>query len=362
MKLKQLGILIAVVLILAFIINYTNNKTDLEEAKKWFNNESSETVNAWDSIIKDTDNEEIVAEEVQLPRIIAETENYIIERITDNQSLTISEEKLDISNFSWEDEIILEGMAADDVESIRVEFSNVWSDFPNDNYELTTYTQWEWFFKYVASPLYKVLDSGINEYILTSTGKEGETITKLTIKANSIPNTEEEITDNGSINDVVFPKWEFWEAIVLNESTAYYSDLKGFEIQKTSLNTKNIICEAPQALATGTWEVEAVTHSITNFLVNKYSTWVYWNTCRPTVTWKWIAFNVLRLTWDEEFKYEKHYLDYDNNLHGILELATWTGVTKENIWEKNSEYKDKTFDIADVTDSLFKEIISSNRS
>jgi hypothetical protein len=34
MKLKQLGILIAVVLVLALIINYANNKSDLQEAKK----------------------------------------------------------------------------------------------------------------------------------------------------------------------------------------------------------------------------------------------------------------------------------------------------------------------------------------
>lgn len=365
MKLKQLGILIAVVLILALIINYANNKNDLEEAKKGFDNANSETVNAWDSILNKVE-EDIVEEEVLLPRIIVETDNYIIERITQNQSLTINQDKLNISNFSGEDEIIIEGTAADDVESIRIEFSNPWSEFPNDNYQLKTYTQWEWFFKYVASPLYKVLDVWTNEYLLTSSWKEGESITKLTIISNVRENNEKAATNNGSISDVVFPKWEFWEVIVLDESTAYYSDLKGFEIQKTVLNTKDIICEAPNSTITGTWEeanvVEDTTHSITNFLVNKYSTWVYWNTCRATVTWKWIAFNVLRLVWDEEFKYEKHYLDYDNNLHWVLEIATGTGITKENIWEKNSEYKDRTFDITEVTDSLFKEIISSNRS
>ena len=368
MKLKQIIILIAVVLILGVILKGTNNKTNLEEAKKWFDTESSETINAWDRLASQIEEEVAIEEEVEvlLPRIIAETDTYILERITQNQSLTISQEKLDVSNFSGEDEIIIEGTAGDDVETIRVEFSNSSSDFPNDDYELKTYTQWEWFFKYVASPLYKVLDRGTNEYIVTSTGKEGESITKLTIKTNSIPNTEETVTDNGSISDTIFPKWEFWEAIILDESTAYYSDLKGFEIQKTTINTSNIVCEAPGSISTGTGEEvsdsEEATHSITDFLINKYSSWVYWNTCRPTIAWKWIAFNVVRLVGDEEFKYEKHYLDYDNNLHWVLELATGTGVTTENIWAKNSEFKDRVFDIADITDTLFQEIITSNRS
>lgn len=362
---KKISLTLIVVLLLFFGYIYLQNQEnyDLEWAKQDLRNwNTNETVNAWDQY--DTATQEPVQE---LSPIIIEWKNYIIERITKNQSLEINAERLSNSDFSWEKRIDIVGTVWNDVEKINVKFFNSDSEFPDDDYDLNTYTQWNGEFKYVASPEFKVLDSGENIYIFTATGKEGESVTKLTIKTNEKEENEEKKTQEPSeeLESVVFPKWDFGEAIMLDNESAYYSDIKGLEIQKRG-GLSDVICEAPdisETTGSGTsTDATEQTHSITSFLLDSYSSWVYWNTCRPTTKDLWISFYVLRLLGDDEFKYEKHYLDYNNELHGILELKTGTGVTKDNIWEKNREFKDENFEITNISDALFQEIILENRS
>lgn len=315
------------------------------------------TINAWDDQI--SSNEPDIEE---LSRIIAEWPNYIIERETTEQFLTIDETKLSSSDFSWDKEIEISWLVDSDIESIQVDFSNTSSDFPDDSYSLKSFQPGSTEYIYRASPLYKVLDVWENIYIFTAKSKNGESKTKLTIqidqKDSDWENTQLNST-SGTIDSINFPKWDFGEVIILDETNAYYSDLKGLEISKTSW-LSNIVCEAPEE-DLEEWD-EPSQHSITNFLLSRYNSWVYWNTCRPTVSEKWISFFVLRLLADESFSYEKHYLDYNNELHGVLELQTGTWVSKENIQEKNTEFKAQSYEITPISDALFKEIIIENRS
>lgn len=366
MKAKIAWIVIAVILAIALYSAIINNREDVEKAKQQLQDgETSQTINAWDT----TEEEDEEQKEEPVSMIIAETEDYLIERVTMNQSIVIDENMLDTADFSWDTAVILDGTADDSIEEISVEFSNLESDFKNDNYTLNTYNKWNEKFRYIASPKLQVLDKWDNVYLITASGKESESITRVTIRI-KWNESEKKSSFTGSMNDLSFPKWNFWEAIILDETTVYYSDLKGLEIMQDDVSA--VSCTAPVAEDelipnndlneddSEEEKAEAV-HPITSFLIDKYSTWVYWNTCRPLVQDSLIAFNVIRLTDNEGYKYEKHYIDFNSSLHWVMELESWTGVTKENIGEKNSEFRDKTFDITDITDELFQKIISENR-
>ncbi len=359
------------------------------------NNQTSQTINAWDTLEEPQENNNVVIQE--LSQILAEWQNYIIEKVTDTQYIRLSEESITSAWFTKDSEIEIRGEADADVQAIEVAFSNKSSDLPDDSYMLKNYEAWASSFSYKASSLFEVLDYGENVYVFTAKTRDGDSKTQLTIKiddesstnpqdTDETENSENSDTENSdkseqsdeniatSIDDVVFPKWEFWEAIV-SGSSIYYSDLKGLDISKAQW-LSSVVCAAPAPIVvesnesdgdTGTGETtetstETAPHSITEFLLWKYKTWLYWNTCRPIVQWKWVSFYVIRLTGDDQYKYEKHYLDYENNLHWVQELQSWDGVTKENISAKNQELKNETFDITDISDKLFQEIINKNNS
>ena len=119
-----------------------------------------------------------------------------------------------------------------------------------------------------------------------------------------------------------------------------YSDLKGLEIKK-EINS-DLTCE-----------------NLTEHLVDNIDTWFFWNTCRPIETDEWISFFVVRLDWDDKYVYEKHYYLSYQWIYWVQELEVWTGVTDKNIWEKNTELKEKNEDFAiiEVADDLFREIL-----
>ena len=352
----------------------TNIKADMD-----FDSEET-TINAWDALEQELAEQRENDQIDNNPNVIAQTSNYIIEKVTENQVLSINTTNLDQAVYDWNTAINIRGSVEPWVQSIKVEFSNLASSFQNDNYTLQNFSAWDTSFEYNASPEFQVLDSWENSYLFTALTREWESITKLTLIAGSAwsndtneiqtENAQTEVTNNGSITDVNFPRWNFGEVIIANNTTAYYSDIKGLEIQKEA-NLSRVTCEATQTTkevevsGTGetngetTTEVET-TYNLTEYLVNKYG-FVYWNTCRPFVSaTSWITFNVLRLVWNE-YKYEKHYLDYNNGIHGILELDSWTDITRANIATKNTEFRDTSYPITPISDQLFTSIIQENR-
>lgn len=88
------------------------------------------------------------------------------------------------------------------------------------------------------------------------------------------------------------------------------------------------------------------------------NTWFYWNTCRDTIKDKGISYYVIRLTDKENYVYEKHYVDYEHSLYTTYEVQSGTGVTKDNISDKNTELKEinDTLQNVALVDSLVKTI------
>jgi hypothetical protein len=88
------------------------------------------------------------------------------------------------------------------------------------------------------------------------------------------------------------------------------------------------------------------------------TSWYYWNTCRDIVKDKGIKFNVIRLQGDD-YVYERHYIDFVHGFYGVYELETGTGVTSENIADKNNELKLREFPSLDIVDDLIKDIVNT---
>ena len=98
--------------------------------------------------------------------------------------------------------------------------------------------------------------------------------------------------------------------------------------------------------------------TLTDYLSERMTSWYYWNTCRDIVKDKGIKFNVIRLQGDD-YVYERHYIDFVHGFYGVYELETGTGVTSENIADKNNELKLREFPSLDIVDDLIKDIVNT---
>lgn len=275
----------------------------------------------------------------------------------DNDFFSLNEIPLDTINseeiqISWK-------VFSSDVAKIQVTFSNRESLYPVDEFLLQQFKKWDSVFRYVAWARFKVLDYGLNEYtfkaFLTSWESKEITLKIYLPKQVKKVNTS---SFSGSIEiwDLSYEKkmfWSeenkqymsfpsstlFWEPIFASDSEFSYSNIEGFIAKK--LDMIQINCEDSE--------------SITDYLVESYGN-VYWNTCRPIVKDKWFSFFVLRLE-GAEYIYEKHYIDIVHSIYAITLVEVGEGVTKENIWEKNTELKEKEFENVKITDKLMYEIV-----
>ncbi len=234
-----------------------------------------------------------------------------------------------------------------EVDKITVSFKNEDSEYPDDLYTLKTFKSGAKTFKYLASSRFKVLDFGTNTYVFTAfTGRESveTTITINLVDESKVESptweTEKLIGTEVSAELSNLPTgWSYGNPVMLWEDAFTYSDINGLEISKTDV--REISCE-----------------NLTDYLSDNINTWFYWNTCRDLLKDKAISFNVLRIN-GEEYVYQKHYVDFVNSFYGTYDIETGTGVTKENIQEKNTEFKERndTFSGISVVDSLFRDIV-----
>ncbi len=256
------------------------------------------------------------------------------------------------------------------VDKIKVDFSNENSQYPNDSFVLKKFKSGGDEFSYNANSRFKVLDFWINKYIFTATTWDKKSVLELKVlvsvnddeyldwktdKSNKVLEKKEEETETKELiwdeNDVVFTElpqgWDFWNFIKLWEKSFTYSDIKWLEIKKEILAKIN--CGKNE---------DTDKYFVTEFLWEKLNSYYYWNTCRDLIKDKGLWFYVIRLDWEKYF-YEKHYIDLVHWFYWVYELETWTGVTKDNISDKNKELKEKNRDFknVEIVDNLFKKII-----
>lgn len=344
------------ILILVFSLSLSSCFKDSEEV-------SDAKKELW--IIKEVENEKLTSEDVIIDTKGSELEdtktedikieetkksNFHIENITMNNFIELDDLSWKNLN-SWEVEITWKTLL--NVEKIEVKFSNENSEFPIDNYTLKQFNSWDKVFKYRAFSRYQTLDFWKNEYIFTAYSWGDTSKLRLIINVEKEEITEEtketKVTSNityekklfwedGESLYMSFPKSEvFWEMISLWETSFTYSNIDNFEVVWKDVS--NINCS-----------------NITEPLKESLNSWFYWNTCRDIIKEKWIKFNVIRLD-GEKYIYERHYIDYSHSLYWIYVIEEWTGVTSDNIKEKNSELKAKEFENVKIVDELFYEIV-----
>ena len=247
--------------------------------------------------------------------------------------ISISEQ--DIKDISLEEREISGEVLDPAVEKITVDFENRDSKFPRDSYTLKTYKQWDSSFRYLASAHFKVLDFWENIY--TFSAYKWDQISQIKVKIYVSKESQESDTQKNS-NDVFASlpvSKDLGDPIKIWDSAFTYSQIKWFLAQKEEVSSFD--CSNGE--------------SVTQYLVQKYG-YTYWNTCRPLVPGKVYSLNILRLE-NENYLYEKYYIDTYNSLTANYLLQTWTG-SKETLESKNSELKEKNFPESEKVSELFK--------
>ncbi len=189
------------------------------------------------------------------------------------------------------------------VTKITVSFENPTSSFPKDeNYVLQTYKPGNQTFLYRAYKKYEVLDKGQNLYRIDAYVWD-EVKQSVLLEVFLADTTKIEIPT-------------LWEQI---QSSSQTGNLVIYE-----LTSSGVTCE-----------------NVGDFLSNRYS-WYYWNTCRPVVKDQSFWLNVLRLD-GENYVYEKHYFDTIKNIYAVATLETGSGITREQLPEQNTLFRQKSF-------------------
>lgn len=243
-------------------------------------------------------------------------------------------------------EVIITWNALPDVEKIEVFFTNPTSKYPDDRYMLQAYKSGDATFKYIASSKNQVLDFGQNEYVFRAYSEWKEYETKIILEVEDESSDEE----TGTKSNIIGPEEntisinlptssKYGDPIMLGESSFTYSQIKGLEVQKEILDI--VSCD-----------------TLTEYLSERLNVWYYWNTCRDIVKDKWIKFNVIRLD-EQEYVYEKHYVDFTHGFYWVYELEAWKGVDSENIKEKNEALKNRDFPSLEIVDDLMKDIVNT---
>lgn len=315
-----------------WIISWDNNLNDekINKAKQNLENTSEKTIKEVD--LNDTKQ----LNEIQKTEKKEEFKKIEIKSLTDNQLLKL-DDLSGVDLLGWAVEITWKTLW--NVDKIVVKFSNETSDFPDDTYTLKKFKAWDKTFLYRAFSKYETLDYWRNVYIFEA--YSGDEITKLELILNVKDDVSNETVNNWESIDITkLPVSEkFWNPIELWNWKIWYSDLNWLEIKSEVL--PDLTCE-----------------KVTSMLADKINWYFYWNTCRYIKDKEWVSFFVIRLDWDKYIYEKNYYLPYQW-LYWVQELETWTWVTSINIWEKNSELKEKNKDfwILEVTDDLFKQIL-----
>jgi hypothetical protein len=313
------------------ILNSNSNSNN--KLTQDINNKENITENTWSDIKQDSI-DTIKNELLKEKPVKEESKKIEITSLTDNQFL-------ELDDLSWKDllwwAVEITWKTLSDVDKIIVTYKNDTSDFPDDRFQLKQFKPWDKTFLYRAFSKYETLDFGKNVYVFEA--YKWNEITKLQL----IINVKKDEKKNRIIEKLDISKLpvneKFWNPMDLWEWKIGYTDLKWLEIK--SENIPELVCE-----------------KVTTVLADRIKGWFFWNTCRPIKDKEWVSFYVIRLDWDK-YIYEKHYYLPYQWIYGVQELETWTWVTNSNIWEKNSELKEKNkdFSILWITDDLFKEII-----
>lgn len=96
---------------------------------------------------------------------------------------------------------------------------------------------------------------------------------------------------------------------------------------------------------------ELTCENLTSFLGEHYS-WFYWNSCRDLKEWSIIYFQVLSLE-DKNYKYERHYVNFEKWVYAKVLLETWWPITSDDLSDMNQILRDKTFENISEYDTYF---------
>ena len=328
----------------ALLVSCGSQNVDIDAAKKQLLSEESSQESVQETVV------EAPAESVDTT--VAEPEPQVSEpKIIQIQSLS-KEQFVEINpineDINRDGSVEITGATLTEVDKIEVSFTNDDSVFPDDRYTLQTFKKWDDAFKYIASSKFQVLDFGTNLYTVTAHKGDATSETQITIELQDPEATKVEFetsiigTEELSL-EIDLPKSaEFGDPVSLGATSFTYSNIDTLEVSQRGAE---VSCD-----------------TLTEFLTEDIDTWFFWNTCRDIIKDKGISFNVITLGEDDSYIYTRHYVDFAHGLYGTYQVDTGTGVTKENISDKNTELKEQadSFESIAVVDRLMRAIVSQD--
>jgi len=332
------------------------NDSKVEDAKKralWWDDNSKEVAyNETDESSNDTNKE--VEQTIESDDTSTVDVPYVeVENITEEQIFTIpnlptittATRRFSINGYIGGEY---------NVDKIVVSFSNDSSDYPDDVYTLWEFNPWDSTFTYNAiKENYNVLDFWLNEYVVEAYIWDKVFSKKVIVYLPEMQDLSSWVTYES--------KW-FWteenyKLVKFPENSSSFGsviEMKDWEFAYSKVDWFRIFA----------WPVDeyscANSSELSDYLISKF--WfVYWNTCVSISSGDWLYVNVLQLK-NDTHKYFRYYIDNKNNLEWIKDLASgyWI-VTKDNIWEKNKEFKAKDFSLeTGFSDTIFNLLIKND--
>lgn len=269
---------------------------------------------------------------------------YSISYETDQKFLSIDD--LDLTRLNKKELDIKWKVLVDSVDKIMVKFLNIESIYPEDYYMLWKFKKGDNEFLYRAYDEYKTLDFGLNTYIIEAYSWDEVSIMKIEIKLSK--KNEENIlnkNENISVDLSSLPSSTFYgSASILWNWDIIYSDINWLLIRKV-----------------GDLNLDFTSDSVSEYVIENFESYPYWNTLRNIESDKWISFYLTRIIDENNYLYEKHYYT-QNWYYWIIKLEEWSWISSENISDKNFELKEsnKDFVITQISDILFKHLIDNN--
>lgn len=229
------------------------------------------------------------------------------------------------------------------VDKIIVNFSNSTSKFPDDKFQLTQFKSWDSSFLYRAFLRFETMDYWTNEYIIEAYNWEEVSKLKVTIyvPSSSSASVSQNTSIGGTFIDLDIDKLpkssNYWEATKSNWKVVY-SNIAWLSLFQTDA-----------------WIQISSSDDITKLLALLLPEWYfYWNTSKNTAN----LFSAYSVSLSQEkYIYRKIYYIPSSWIYGLLELETWSWVTRENISDANTELKDRNKDFnSEIADNLFIEL------
>lgn len=238
------------------------------------------------------------------------------------------------------------------VDEISVKFLNKESSYPSDNYVLQKFKSWDDTFLYRAYSKYQTIDYWENQYIFIA--KSWDKTSEFQLIINNIKEEKVDLEEKVNFEEKTDESENDLSSLPTIEKQLEIVSTWEWEYSNSNIDWLNL---------TNTELTDLTCDTVSDYLLEKITSYYWWNSCRNIETDKWIDLYLLRLDWGE-YVYEKHYFLVDKWIYWVYELERWEYIYEQEedklqfVKDKNNELKENNdnFESLKKVDELIKKM------